>query len=936
MSERFQQNLVLSVSTVAFTICFACWVLNGVLITYLVGTNVFAFSAAEVGWLLAVPFLTGSISRVPLGILADRYGGRSVFFLLMLAVCVPLFLVSFADSLGAFLAASAGFGLAGGGFAVGVAYVAEWFTKERQGTALGIFGMGNVGAGLTTLVAPSLLVWLAGGGADPDHWRQLPRIYAAVLLLVAVLFLVLTQNRAVKAKPPRTLNEVMAPLGSLRVWRFGLYYFLVFGAFVAIAQWLVPYSVNVYGLTLVEAGLLATAFSFPSGAIRAAGGWLSDRYGARPVMFWVFTFCAASCAVLAVPRMDIDTPGAGMVAAAPGTVGAVTPSSITIGGRVYPLVPRTEPTPSQADTGTMVLPHFTSWQEPAVAPGAVVVKGELIARGVTNVYYPANVWIFAFFVLVFGVATGIGKAGVYKFIPDFFPENVGVVGGIVGMIGALGGFVLPPVFGYMLGTTGFWTTCWFLLAVISIWCLVWMQSVVRSILKVEAPNLLRLIEFRPPTALLEHAGEIKDETTVEGLLRRVPMFSDLTPEELGSLARIGRYETAAAGSVLLHEGDAGDSSFVLLRGAVKVYRTTPDAGDVMLATLKPGAVFGELALIDGEPRSASAVAMEPSDLFVLGRDDFIKLLSGSPRILGDIMVGLSRRLRQTNAEHLSATLEKERLRSESELARHRMITQMVAGVAHEVNTPVGVANHAASIITEHLTPAGIAAMAKNDEARSNLDDLVQAARLIENNLARADVLIRSFKNLSVQQVTEERTNVDVPTLTKEIVGLFAPKARASKLEIQVIDGLGAAGVWEGYPGAYSQVLLNLVENASRYAYPAGVGGKVEVRLDAAASGEGFRVTIRDFGRGIPAENLKKVWDPFFTTGRGQGGSGLGMAIVNNLVTSTLNGRVGIESEVSRGTAVWFEFPKVAPKQPPEQGGRGAVEAAEKRADGAHE
>ncbi len=917
--------MALGLVTLAWATCFASWMINGVLVAYLVRGNVFAFSSAEVGWLLAVPFLTGSVSRVPLGILADRFGGRSVLSALMVASALPLYLVSKANSFVEMLLAGAGFGLVGGSFAVGVAFVAAWFKKEQQGTALGIFGIGAAGAGLTTLLAPMFLVWATNDGADLDRWRLLPQIYAVILLIVAVLFFVLTRNPDIAVKRQRTVAELLTPFSDIRVWRFGLYYFLTFGSFVAISQWLVPYTMNVYSVTIVQAGLMAAFFSLPSGGIRALGGWLSDRFGAHSVMYWVFASCALTCAVLAVPRMEINSAGLGVAASEPGTVTAVSSDSIIVGAKRYDLTPAVDLAPAQKDTGDMALPQKTSWHEAIVSAGDGVAKGQLLARGVTNIYYPANLWVFALLCLVFGVAAGIGMGGVYKLIPEFFPENVGLVGGIVGMIGALGGFVLPPAFGYLLGATGIWATCWILLGVISIACLVWMRSVVRDIHRAELPDLQRLIEFRPQTALLEHAGEIKGEPTVEGLLRRVPLFSDLTPEELGALARIGRYQSVPAGTVLLHEGDAGDSCFVLLRGTVKVYRTRPTGEDFTLATLKSGAVFGELTLIDGEPRSASAMATEDSNLFVLGRGDFIKLISGSSRILGDIMIGLSRRIRHTNTEHLSAMLEKERLRNEGELARHRMITQMVAGVAHEVNTPVGVANHAASIITEHLTPERISAMAKDEDAKSDLDDLAQAARLIESNLARADVLIRSFKNLSVRQVTEEKTSVEIPALTQEIVGLFAPKARTSKLEIQVGNGLGGDGVWEGYPGAYSQVLLNLIENASRYAYPAGVGGKVEVRMEPAAAGDGYRVTVCDFGHGIPKQNLDKVWDPFFTTGRGQGGSGLGMSVVSNLVTSTLNGRVGIESEVGRGTAVWFEFPKVAPDHPPERDGKGAIQ-----------
>ena len=217
--DRNKARTALIVSTVAFTMCFACWVFNGVLVAHLVSTNVISFTNTEVSWLLATPILTGAISRVPLGMLTDRYGGRIVFFALMLVTAAPLYMVSHAEEFSEFLWASLGFGLAGGGFAVGVAYVASWFEKENQGTALGIFGAGNAGAAITTLVAPTALLWLTDAGTDPEGWRALPRIYAGILVVTALLFVVLGRERS--AAPPRrqSFQERIGPLFSLRVWR---------------------------------------------------------------------------------------------------------------------------------------------------------------------------------------------------------------------------------------------------------------------------------------------------------------------------------------------------------------------------------------------------------------------------------------------------------------------------------------------------------------------------------------------------------------------------------------------------------------------------------------------------------------------------------------------------------------------------------------------
>ena len=905
--------MALVMSTFAFTVCFACWVINGVLVAYLVNNNIVAFSTSQTSWLLALPILTGAVSRVPLGLMTDRYGGRTIFAVLMLVTAIPLFLLSYAESYVEFLLASLGFGLAGGGFAIGVGYVAAWFKKEKAGTALGIFGMGNAGAAATTLVAPSLLVWLTSDGGDPEQWRVLPQMYAALLALTAVAFFVLTRNRVGDAAQSQPLSVRLAPLYNIRVWRFGLYYFLVFGSFVAIAQWLVPYSVNVYQISIIQAGLLASLFSLPSGVIRAAGGWLSDQFGARKVMHWVFMSCIISCAVLAIPRMEIDSAGRGIVAAKPGEVVKISSTSVSVNGQSYSLVPRPDKTPRELDTGHMFLPHVTSWQQPAVEVGQQVKKKELVASGVTKIYYPANLWVFGFFVLVFGVATGIGKAGVYKFIPEYFPQNVGAVGGMVGLLGAMGGFVLPPLFGWALETTGVWASCWLILAILSVICVVWMQRVVRRMVEAEAPELANLIDFRPRTRLSEEVATVHDEVNVEDLLSKVPIFDNLSRTELTLLTNIGVYETASTSTTLFREGDPGDTTYVILKGGIDVIRSDEDGHDVVIATLGAGEVFGELALIDGEPRSASAVAKEETLLFMIGRNDFISLMSSSPRLLGDFMVGMTGRIRATNAAFFDAMMQQERLRNEGEIERHRMISQMVAGVAHEINTPIGIATHAASIIAGDLRSDRIDDLAKDEQAGRQLTDLAEAAQLIQDNIVRADSLIKSFKNLSVQQISEARETLDLAAYTEEVIGLYKVRAESARLEINTkLDISGEATSWEGYPGLYSQVILNLLTNVDIHAYPGDTPGKIDITL--AEAGNQFELTIRDYGCGIPNGDLENVWEPFFTTARDKGGTGLGLSIVRNIVTTSFHGTINLTSSEGEGTTLTVRIPKVIPQE----------------------
>ena len=492
MTDRGKARAVLTMNTLAFTACFSVWVMYGVLITYLVDNKLFAFDKAEMGWLIGIPILTGSIFRLPAGVLTDKFGGRPVFAGVMLLAAVSAFATGYANDFWGFALGGLGFGLAGTGFAVGIAYTSVWFPMSQQGTALGIFGAGNAGAALTSMGAPVLLRVLTNRGANLEGWRNLPRCYAALLVGMTILFWLFTYPRTVEHGQELTLRQRLAPLKVLRVWRFGLYYFLVFGGFVALANWLIPYYVNVYATTVATAGLLAAIFSLPSGLVRALGGWLSDRFGARTIMYWVLGGCAVCCFLLIVPRMDVYSPGEGVMAGGAGRVDAVSESGIVVGGKNYPL--RAKPNETDSDRSLLVWPAKRFWNEAVVKPGDAVVKKQLLARGVTHIYFQANIWIFTALVFLVGVLTGIGKAAVYKHIPEYFPTQVGVVGGIVGVIGGLGGFFGPILFGYMLKGTGIWTTCWMFFFVLSVVCLVWMHLVIRKMMAEKAPHLVQHIE----------------------------------------------------------------------------------------------------------------------------------------------------------------------------------------------------------------------------------------------------------------------------------------------------------------------------------------------------------------------------------------------------------------------------------------------------------
>ena len=292
-----QRRMSLGASTIAFTVCFAVWTIFSI-----IGLGVkerLGLSETEFGLLIGTPILTGSLTRVVLGIWAEQFGGRRVFAGVMIMAAIATFLTSYAHSYVELLIAALGVGIAGGSFSVGVTYVSKFYPQEKQGTALGIFGAGNVGAAVTKFLAPFVMV--AAG------WQAVAQVWAAALIATSVLFLLFTREdpeqearRRERRRPARMAAE-LAVLKNVQVWRFALYYFFVFGAFVALALWLPRYLIGVYGLDVESAGMLAAFFSVPASLFRIYGGTLSDRYGARAVLYVTFALSVLCTFMLSYP-----------------------------------------------------------------------------------------------------------------------------------------------------------------------------------------------------------------------------------------------------------------------------------------------------------------------------------------------------------------------------------------------------------------------------------------------------------------------------------------------------------------------------------------------------------------------------------------------------------------------------------------------------------
>lgn len=287
---------VLISSTFAFTMCFAIWMIFAVLGIPLkahLGLN-----ETEFGLLAATPVLTGALTRVPLGIWTDRFGGRIVFFWLMIACVVPIYLISYATQYWHFLVLGLFIGLAGGSFSVGTPYVARWFKQEKRGFAMGVFGAGNSGAAVNKFLAPAIITAFG--------WQMLPKVYATIMFVTALLFWFFSYtDKTHTAAVNIPLSEQLKVLKDPRVWRYCQYYSVVFGGYVGLSLWMTKYYVTEYGFDLKLAALLAACFSLPGGVLRALGGWFSDKYGAYKVTWAVMWVCWVCFFLLSYPQTNL-------------------------------------------------------------------------------------------------------------------------------------------------------------------------------------------------------------------------------------------------------------------------------------------------------------------------------------------------------------------------------------------------------------------------------------------------------------------------------------------------------------------------------------------------------------------------------------------------------------------------------------------------------
>jgi signal transduction histidine kinase len=301
-------------------------------------------------------------------------------------------------------------------------------------------------------------------------------------------------------------------------------------------------------------------------------------------------------------------------------------------------------------------------------------------------------------------------------------------------------------------------------------------------------------------------------------------------------------------------------------------------------TLSLTVTAGPVALPDGQPGT-----------IIILRDvsDDVRLEAGYTQAV------------QSHQRRLNRSLE---ISEEMERRRLGRLAQLVAGVVHDVYTPLGVASAAAASILDRLRSGELRKIAQTHNIGEDFEDLEFGVEVVRRNLLRVDELIRKFRKLSAGQMVDVREDLDLGLSTREALQMWSREAKKANLQVDVIDQLTHGLFWEGYTGHLSQVVIALLANVKVHAYPDAKGGKIEVTL---ASREGpppeFSVSVRDYGKGISPDILPNVFDPFFTTARSKGCTGLGLSIAQDIVTSIFGGTLQCESRPGAGATFTATF-----------------------------
>ena len=396
----------------------------------------------------------------------------------------------------------------------------------------------------------------------------------------------------------------------------------------------------------------------------------------------------------------------------------------------------------------------------------------------------------------------------------------------------------------------------------------------------------------------------KKNTFNPATLKDFPFFASFSSEQLQGIFDATHTASLKAGQVVLKQGEGADAIYLILEGGIKIESSDSEGVVYMLGEMGMGQVFGELTLLRNEPSRVTVTTTMDSDLLAIDRPMILSMMrSVDPEQILDIFLALNEHTRAATEHGFREVLARRILASQMEAEKQRALTQMVAGVAHEVNTPLSIINTAVSIMARELAePVEVTFQRAADIAKS--------LELMRLTVERADYLMQNFKKILVSQLKDDRELFDISEAIEATVGLVRANLKRSQIQVKLHNKLAPAQKnWMGCRGFLSQVLINLLMNVERYAYPNGTGGIVDVAIRL-EDDEHYRLTVKDYGKGISKEDQGRIFEPLFTTGQSIGGTGLGLAIVHNLVINALGGDIKFKSEVGKGTEFIVILPRV--------------------------
>jgi signal transduction histidine kinase len=388
------------------------------------------------------------------------------------------------------------------------------------------------------------------------------------------------------------------------------------------------------------------------------------------------------------------------------------------------------------------------------------------------------------------------------------------------------------------------------------------------------------------------------------VLKGLPFFASFSLERLQEIIESARVVSPKANQVILRQGEHLGVMYLILEGSVKVQGQDSDGVTYQFGEIGEGHFLGEFASLQNEASRATFTTIEDSDLLAFDRAIMLDIIRrADPEQVLNIFSVLEGQNNAASERGFREVLSRRMLALQMEVEKQRALTQMVAGVAHEINTPLGIIITAVNIMARELaSPVEVTAQ--------RAAEIAESLELMRLNVERADRLMQDFKKISVSQLKDEKQLFDISEVVEETVGLVLASLKRSQVQVRFHNELASDKKdWMGYRGFLSQVLINLLMNVERYAYPKGMGGIVDVTIVLEDEGH-YRLSVKDQGMGISKENQAHIFDPFFTTGRSIGGTGLGLAIVHNLVTKDLGGEIRLESEEGKGTEFVVIFPRV--------------------------